>query len=536
MPTATPPLPVQCFESHVGVVGKTGSGKTSTVKSIVEYLVAIGERVCIVDPIKSDYFGLTSSADGKSPGLPFQILGGPHGHVPLHAAAGKAVGELVATGALRLSILDMADFGPGDHSKFFVDFAQAIMRKSRGVVYLVLEEAHIFAPKIRAGFDHETLSMHYTNKLATASRSKGVRFIVSTQRTQKLHNDVLSSCETIVAHRITFPADQKPVLEWLTAKCDKAMANTVYDSLSSLKTGEGWICSGELNLLERTHFPKFSTYDNSRTPETEDGEHHVRTAEVDRDALRSLIGEAVAEAEANDPKALRERVRELEEQLRDAPSAVRDAPAGQVFTEAEYQIEIAGLESRINSMREQIDLLINQRANYQIGIERKIDTAVTYIKRICDELITDANALAQSLTTNFVPDVPAPSPVLGEVVAATGDPPKADVTRVSPSRTYAPAAVAVAELRPAYNAATNGHAKTEGVSGGMQKILDALAWWSSIGERQPCREAVATVAGYTASAGGFRNYLGHLRTLGLIDYPSQGHVAAAAILFPKGLH
>lgn len=70
-------FPAAALANHIAILGKTGSGKTSTAKLIVEQIVDDGDRVCILDPLKSDWWGLISSADGKTPGLPFQILGGP---------------------------------------------------------------------------------------------------------------------------------------------------------------------------------------------------------------------------------------------------------------------------------------------------------------------------------------------------------------------------------------------------------------------------------------------------------------------------
>jgi hypothetical protein len=45
-------------------------------------------------------------------------------------------------------------------------------------------------------------------------------------------------------------------------------------------------------------------------------------------------------------------------------------------------------------------------------------------------------------------------------------------------------------------------------------------------------EEVAAAADYSAGSGNFNNLRGQLRTIGLIDYPAQGHVRAADWLFP----
>lgn len=308
------PIPEAALTQHIAILGKTGSGKTSTGKLIIEHVVEAGSRVCVLDPVKSDWWGLTSSADGRRPGLPFSILGGPRGHVPLHASAGKAIGELVARGDLRHSIIDMADFEAGGHSKFFVDFAATLMKRMRGVLYLVIEEAHEFAPKERAGIGAETLAIHYAKKLATAGRTKGIRLMILTQRTQALHNALLGSCETLIAHKLTAPADQDPVLKWLKANAPAAIRQTVSDSLSKLPTGTGWICSGE--TFERVAFPRIHTYDNTATPEDDEEERDVKTAPVDLEKLRQVIGNVVADAEANDPEILKNRIRELETQVK----------------------------------------------------------------------------------------------------------------------------------------------------------------------------------------------------------------------------
>jgi len=310
-------FPPAILEHHAGILGKTGSGKTSTAKLWIEQVVAEGHRVCILDPIKSDWWGITLASDGKQPGLGFTILGGPHGHLPLHSSTGKALAEVVASGALPLSIMDMSEFGPGGHAAFFSDFASTLQRKMRGVLYLVLEEAHLFAPKERAGMGRENEAIHWAKMLATAGRSKGIRLVLATQRVQSLHNALLGSCETLIAHRLTLPADQEPVLKWLKANVpDKERMQEIASSLSSLRTGTGWMCSGEAGAFERVQFPPITTYDNTATPKKGKGfAADVRPPPVDQERLRAIIGDAVSDAQTNDPKALQDRVATLERQL-----------------------------------------------------------------------------------------------------------------------------------------------------------------------------------------------------------------------------
>lgn len=300
---------------HTAILGKTGSGKTSTEKLIVEQVVAEHYRVCILDTQKSDWYGIASNRKGTGPGLPFTILGGPRKHVDLRAGDGKAIGQLVGTGKLPLSVLDMADFEPGGVQRFFSDFAQSLMRHMRGVLYLVIEEAHEIAPKERAGFGAENLSIHWAKKLATAGRSKGIRLVVATQRTQSLHNAVLGSCETLIVHRLTAPADQEPIMKWLRANTDKANADKIAQSLSSLPTGTGWICSGEAKIFKPKAMPRITTYDNSATPTLDSTAHDIVTAPVDHDELKRIMGDAYAEAQANDPKALHRQIADLKLQL-----------------------------------------------------------------------------------------------------------------------------------------------------------------------------------------------------------------------------
>jgi hypothetical protein len=313
-------LPDSAMHQHIAVLGKTGSGKTSTSKWLIEQHVAAGLRVCVLDPIKSDHWGLTASASGKSAGLPFCILGGPKAHAPLAGKSGAVIGGLVASGALPLSIIDMADLSPNEHAQWYLDFAETLLKRMTGVLVLVMEEADIFAPKERFGNDKENMRLYWSSKMARTGRSKGLRLVVNCTRVQKIHNDMIGSCETLIAHRFTTPADRKPIIEWLSVNAEKPVVKEIEGSLSNLQDGEAWVCYPSGGYIQRQTFPRIKTYDNSKTPVHGAGISEVKTAAIDIDALRSQLGDAVKEAEANDPERLKKRISELERELKAKPA------------------------------------------------------------------------------------------------------------------------------------------------------------------------------------------------------------------------
>jgi len=493
------PIPEAILANHIAAVGKTGSGKTSTAKLIVEQVVAAGARVCILDPIKSDWWGLISGANGKrAGGLPFKILGGPKGHVPLHSSAGKAIAEIVADGKLPLSIIDMADFEAGGLARFFVDFAPTLLRKARGVIYLVIEEAHLFAPKERSGIGAENMSVHWAKMLATAGRSKGIRLIVATQRTQALHNAILGSCETILAHRLTTPADQKPIVEWLKANVDKTTAQHVADALSSIPTGAAYMCSGEAKIFDLVRFPRISTFDNSATPTNDGVSFEVESAAVDADELRAIIGDAVKEAVDNDPKTLKAEIARLTAAMGKG-AAYNKADIDNSFNLGRQKGELAGFDQ-----------------GYAKGLTQGWIDATAIISGPIEDLIQTFPALKTPPKTTF------PEPAA-----------KAHAPDMSVGKIAQPEFVAA---QRAINKDMNERAKVaerpahDGITGPQQRILDALAWWEAAGVSVASRVQVATVARYSAAGSAFKNPLSALKTAGLVDYPN-GNVS----LTVKGL-
>src|SRR5262245_30134216 len=76
------------------ILGKRGSGKTTTATVLVEELLAAGQHVVMLDPLDVTW-GLRASRDGKTAGFPITVLGGDHADLPLEASAGAVIAEFV---------------------------------------------------------------------------------------------------------------------------------------------------------------------------------------------------------------------------------------------------------------------------------------------------------------------------------------------------------------------------------------------------------------------------------------------------------
>jgi hypothetical protein len=497
-------IPDDVLKAHIAVLGMTGSGKTSTEKLIIEQAVAEGARVCVLDTLKSDWWGITSSASGKSAGLPFRILGGPRGHVPLHSSAGKVIGQLVGSGKLPLSIIDMADFEAGGIQRFFVDFAQSLWRHCRGVVYLVIEEAHELAPKERAGFGAENMAIHWAKKLGTGSRTKGIRLIVATQRVQALHNAVLGSCQTVIAHQLMFDADKEPVIKWVRG-INKAAADQVADTLASLPAGTGWLCSGRAQIFEKVHFPKFKTFDNTATPEGDAAEIDVKTATVDQDELKSLIGDAVKEAEATDVKALQKKVAERDAKIAQLERA--QASAAPVVDQAAIAAaEKRGFDRGVKETAAAADKRVReQRLASLENITERVGKLTEWLKVELQVAKADKAKIADQVAF-------APSPVTRDTRSGSQS---GNGSAPSPARAAAPP-----RRTPSPAASGDGS-----ITGPEQRILNSLATWEQLGNNAPTNAQVAWLANYSPTSTSYTNPRGALKSKGLILYPAGDCVA-----------
>jgi DNA helicase HerA-like ATPase len=63
-----PRLPDAALSQHVITLGKTGAGKSSTMRLLVEDLLDIDRPVCVIDP-KGDWWGIKLNRSGVPAGV-----------------------------------------------------------------------------------------------------------------------------------------------------------------------------------------------------------------------------------------------------------------------------------------------------------------------------------------------------------------------------------------------------------------------------------------------------------------------------------
>lgn len=260
------PIPDAALDADIAIVAKKGRGKTYTAKGIVERLLQMQRRVLVLDPL-SVWWGLKSAADGKAPGFPIPVFGGPHADIPLHDGAGPIIGELiVSTGAS--AVLDMGQMRKAEQARLVADLLDYLFTHNRDPLWLVLEEADAFAPQQPMG--ELTRVLGEVDRIARRGRNFGFRLISITQRPAKLNKDVLTQLSTLIVLGVTSPQDRDAIKAWVEGNADRDQARKVYESLASLPVGEGWIWAPDHDLLKRVKFPVIHTLDTSKTPKAGD--------------------------------------------------------------------------------------------------------------------------------------------------------------------------------------------------------------------------------------------------------------------------
>lgn len=493
------PFPERVLHQHIATLGKTGAGKSSALRVIAEHLLDNKRRVAIVDP-KGDWWGLKSSADGKSAGYPVITFGDfkePRAtDVPINDRSGKHVAELIATGN-RPCVLGFRGWMPAQLVRFWLDFAPALFNANEGELYVIIDEVHNFAPKGKIFDPDAGKCLHWTNRIMSEGRGLGLTFFIASQRPQKVHNDTLDNCETLIAMRVAHPAAREALKDWIDGNGDPARGKEVLATLAQLKRGEAWVWSPESGFgPERVQFPMFSTFDSFAPPQLQKKVSQAGWSEVNLDQVREKLATVIAEAKANDPKELKAEISRLKQEL------VKKQPN---VTNVSSVPDPKTIERAVRAATEPI---LQKLTLARLKAIRAAESA----KRMCG-LASDLHVAIAEIAEIDIPKA-APTPMPAPVRIQT------PTIRATPAR-------------------TNGSADAS-LSNSQLKVLSRLVeLLECTGQSSVKKEQLAAWSEYSPTSGGYNNLLGSLRSAGYIDYPQPGMVhitdAGRAIAQPENI-
>lgn len=338
-------IPAAALESHIGILGKTGSGKSNLAKVLAERLMHAGERVCAIDPTGT-WWGLRLDAAGKKPSL-FKpvIFGGDHGDIPISDQHGAVLAEAIGTSA-DSAVIDTQQMTVGQRTRFFAGFAETLLRANRGPLHLIIDEAHLFAPQGKVNDPQSGAMLHAANNLVSLGRGRGLRIMLISQRPAKLHKDSLTQVETLIAMRLIAPQDRAAVKDWIGEWADGNKGTEILNSLPSLPRGDAWVWSPQIDYLERTHFPLAATFDSG----TAEANAKARDLPpIDTAALGDKMDSIRQEAQANDPKRLKARIAELEREKAKPVAVVDEEAIGSAWAEGYAQGVDEGFKSGMDA-------------------------------------------------------------------------------------------------------------------------------------------------------------------------------------------
>lgn len=309
-------LPLDFVTQTQAILAKRGVGKSYTASVQAEEMLAARQQIVVLDPT-GGWWGLKSSADGKTPGYPIAVFGGEHADVPLEEHAGEVIAQAIVERRFS-AIIDLSLLRKGAMQRFMSPFLETLYRLNREAVHVFVDEADAFAPQKPFGEEARTLGA--MEDLVRRGRKRGIGTTLITQRPAVISKNVLTQCEVLCVLRLVHPRDIDTVMEWVNVHADPEQAQQMIESLPSLPVGDAWFWCPAWDLFKRIHVRERQTFDSSATPKAGEKVRQPRVlADVDIQQLGEQIKSTVEQAKANDPAHLKRRILELEKALAQRP-------------------------------------------------------------------------------------------------------------------------------------------------------------------------------------------------------------------------
>lgn len=445
------------------VQASSGGGKSWLLRRVLEQTANDVQQI-ILD-IEGEFVTLREKFD--------YIICAPHG------ADAVATPQTAAILARRLretrasAIIDMYELKMHDRRRFVRLFLEELIETPKSMWHpclVVVDEAHLFCPE-----KDQSESMAAVIDLATRGRKRGLCALLATQRLAKLHKDTAAELK------------------------NKLIGSTVLDTDIAR-------AAGDLGMTSKDATPILRKLDA--------GEFYCFGPALSNEVVKVKVGSVVTThpepgaGAVTKPPEPSSKIKAMLAKLTDLPKEAEE----EARTLSELKAENARLKR---------DLYVAKKAQPRTpATEIKTIEKPVIGKRAADSLAKSCSAirkLAKQTHETHKASCDALSMILKDVDKLTTQLDRIDNSNnlpVSVRHVHNQIPEMLIIPRPK-EAALSGNTD---VTGPEQRILDALAWFESLGITEPELAAVAFLAGYTVGGGGFNNPRGALRTKGLINY------------------
>lgn len=441
--------------SHACIVANSGGGKSGLIRRLLE--VTHGRVQHIVLDVEDEFYTLREHFD-------YVIAGGDDGDAPATVAnaPGLARAALEHGFSLIAQINDLGDDAPAFVGAF-LDSLMSAPRELWRPLLVVIDETQRFAPV--TGSTEATAGV---KALVQRGRKRGFTGIFASLALSEINPRLRGLVNNWMLGRVGQSLDRDTMARQLGFRPSSDEAR----GLQALEPRTFWGFGPAL-----TPIPTLFRVSDVETTPVRPGQAKVPTPPPP-EALRAIL-QGLAKVEVpSDPKG---------------PADARDEfKSDDALHEAEVQIgylqaDVARLTAELAKWRE--------KAERQDAGIRKAVSALGYVS--FDELDQrEADAGLKLANATIVERKPLLAP-----------PPRRE-ERAAPPKAPRPASGA-APIRADGEAAT--------LPKPLQKIVDAVAWWTAFGIADPRAHQVAYIAGYASTSGTWDTYRSRLRSQGLID-------------------
>lgn len=549
-------------ERNILVSASSGQGKSNLLRLILERTKGRIQQIVIDD--EGEFPTLREVGD-------YLIVGGD-GDLAIDVEAAQTLAWRVMELGADV-VIDLSDEAPSLRQVFVRDFILALKALPREMWHdhlVVLDEAHKFAPETGQGvltviiIDPKTGKKVVTAaareaviEYAATCRKRGGRMVVATQRPAKLSKSVTAECKSRALGGQNDPDDRKRVIEEMGGAEDR---RAVSKQLFSLAAGEFYVVGPAFDVKEA----RLVRVDVAKTKEPPRGEFY-RPPPLAGAGVAKILEQLKdypqrSKQQRSEVANLREQVQQLRVDLARQRAVTPEVRVERVEVRVPYVPPEAldALQALSNQLAARVEALRVQETEAVVGAALK---EPRLLKPVLAARPTSPPRRAVDVTVD-------------ESANGIGGPHRAILTAIArlhalgvdqPSKEqvaawagYSPGGGAfnnpLGNLRsrglvtkPGFALTPEGHAvigtpdpMTQGelhaqvlgmLPGPHVRILRILL---GMYPNEVTKAALADAAGYEVNGGAFANPLGRLRTMGLVQYPRQGVVKAASILFVEG--